>query len=201
MSYQFYNKFSKCTAFLNISLRGVSPHSLFYSRINAILPICRKAVYHPFDWRSENNFRVNHVMIVNYKTNYKCKTMLEVIRNLVLDFIVYFVISYMRKYTIHITLVQGATQNTPYISWKSKQRMFYDKQFTTVTTQHIKWTYNVNTHCNMQWAQKIWNYLNSVRKRRPININLICGLLRNGWKTTEWVIYGRLLLNVSFIFF
>ena len=45
-------------------------------------------------------------MIVNYKGKQKSKTILGVIRNLVLDFILYFVtalIYYMRKYPIHVT--------------------------------------------------------------------------------------------------
>ena len=49
--------------------------------------------------------------------------MLGVIRNLVLDFILYFVTAYMRKCPIHVTLAQGTTQNTLYIS-KYTQTMF-----------------------------------------------------------------------------
>ena len=33
-------------------------------------------------------------------------------RNLVLDFILYFVTASMRKYPIHVTSAQGTTQNT-----------------------------------------------------------------------------------------
>ena len=33
-----------------------------------------------------------------------------------------------------------------------------------------------------------------------LNVNKIFGLLRNGWRTTKWLIYDRLSLNVSFIF-
>ena len=54
-------------------------------------------------------------MIVNSKIKYKSNTMLGVIRNLVLDFILYFVTGYMRKCPIHVT-AQGATQNTLYIT-------------------------------------------------------------------------------------
>ena len=44
------------------------------------------------------------IMIVNSKIKHKCKTMLGVIRNLVLDLILYFVVTaYIRKYTIHVT--------------------------------------------------------------------------------------------------
>ena len=28
-----------------------------------------------------------------------------------------------------------------------------------------KCTYNINTHCNLVYARKIWNYLNFIRKR------------------------------------
>ena len=42
-----------------------------------------------------------------------------------------------------------------------------------------------------------------VRSRWLINVNKICGLLRNGWRTIKWwVIYGRPpSLIVSFMFF
>ena len=50
----------------------------------------------------------------------------------------------------------------------------YDKQFTTVNTHkniqnyyNEKCIYNVNTHCNLLYALKIWNCLNFIRKRRP----------------------------------
>ena len=42
--------------------------------------------------------------------------------------------AYMRKYPAHVTSVQGRAQNTLYITWRSKQKVFYDKEFTTVTT-------------------------------------------------------------------
>ena len=51
-------------------------------------------------------------MIVNPKLKHKSKRILGVIRNLVLDFILFFVNAYMRKYPIHVTSVQGTTQNT-----------------------------------------------------------------------------------------
>ena len=31
-------------------------------------------------------------------------------------------------------------------------------------------------------------------------VNKVCGLLRNGWRTIKWVIRGRCLLNIIFIF-
>ena len=55
----------------------------------------------------------------------------------------------------------------------------YDKKFTTVTTHknvqnyyNEKWTYNVNTHWDMLYALKIWNYLNFIQKRPLIFSNL-----------------------------
>ena len=56
------------------------------------------------------------IMIVNFKIKHKSKTILGVIRNLLLDFIVFFVIACMRKYPIHVTSAQCATQNTLYIA-------------------------------------------------------------------------------------
>ena len=56
------------------------------------------------------------IMIVNSKIKRKSKTILGVIRNLVLDFILYFVTAYMRKYPIYVTSAQGTTQNTLYIT-------------------------------------------------------------------------------------
>ena len=43
------------------------------------------------------------IMIVNSKIKQKSKTILGVIRNLVLDFILYFVTEYILKYPIHVT--------------------------------------------------------------------------------------------------
>ena len=56
------------------------------------------------------------VMTVNSKIKQKSKTILGVIRNLVLDFILYFVTAYMRKCPIHVTSTQGTAQNTLYIN-------------------------------------------------------------------------------------
>ena len=55
-------------------------------------------------------------MIVNSKIKYKSNTMLGVIRNLVLDFILYFVTTYMRKYPIHVRSAQATVQNALYIT-------------------------------------------------------------------------------------
>ena len=51
-------------------------------------------------------------MIFNSKMKHNSKTILVVIRNLFLDFILYFVTASMRKYPIHVTSAQGTTQNT-----------------------------------------------------------------------------------------
>ena len=42
--------------------------------------------------------------------------MLKVIRNLVLDFILYFVTTFMSTYPVHVTSTQGTTQNRLYIT-------------------------------------------------------------------------------------
>ena len=55
-------------------------------------------------------------MIVNSKIKYKSKTVLGMIRNLVLDFTLYFVNVNIRKYPIHVISAQGSTQNTLYIA-------------------------------------------------------------------------------------
>ena len=50
------------------------------------------------------------IMIVNPKVMHESKTMLGVIGNLVFDFILYFVNTYMRKCPIHVTSAQCTTQ-------------------------------------------------------------------------------------------
>ena len=55
------------------------------------------------------------IMIVNYKIKHKFKAMLVVIKNLVFDYILYFVTAYMRKYSIHVT-AQSRVQNIIYIT-------------------------------------------------------------------------------------
>lgn len=50
-------------------------------------------------------------MIVNSKIKHKFKTILWVIRNLLLDFIPYFVVVYMKKFPF-VTLAQGALHYT-----------------------------------------------------------------------------------------
>ena len=60
-------------------------------------------------------------MTVNSNIKHKSKIMLGVIKNVVLDFILYFVTAYMRKCPIHVTSAQGATQNTLCITGGSKK--------------------------------------------------------------------------------
>ena len=52
------------------------------------------------------------IIIVGSEIKHKSVTMLRVIRDLVLDFIRYFVAAYMRNYPIHVTSAQNITQNT-----------------------------------------------------------------------------------------
>ena len=58
-------------------------------------------------------------MTVNSKIKQKCKTMLRMNRNLILDFIIYFVTAYMRKYPTHVTSAQGTLQNGAMEQWPS----------------------------------------------------------------------------------
>ena len=39
-----------------------------------------------------------------------------------------------------------------------------------------------------------------IKIRCVVNVDDICGLLRNRWGTTKWLIYDRLSLNAFFIF-
>ena len=59
-------------------------------------------------------------MIVKSKIKHTSKLMLGMIRNLVLDLILYFFAAYIGKYPIHVTFGQGKTQNTLYITLRSK---------------------------------------------------------------------------------
>ena len=52
-----------------------------------------------------------NIMNVNSKIKHKFKTILGVIRNLVLDFILFFVTAYMRKYPIHCNISTGYNTN------------------------------------------------------------------------------------------
>ena len=51
------------------------------------------------------------IVIVNSKIKHISKTLLGVIRNLVLDFILYFFTAYTRNYFILVTSTLGTTQN------------------------------------------------------------------------------------------
>ena len=51
-----------------------------------------------------------------------------------------------------------------------------------------KYTYNVNTHCNLLYALKVWNYLNFMGKRRLIFFFCLIKLL---------LIKVRCLINVN----
>ena len=53
-------------------------------------------------------------MVVNSKIKHNSKTVLWVIRNLLVDFILYFVIAYMRKYPIHATAKGKEKQGKKY---------------------------------------------------------------------------------------
>ena len=55
-------------------------------------------------------------MIANSKVKYKSKAMLGFIRNLVLDFILYFVTAHMRNYPIHAISSQTTAQYTLHIT-------------------------------------------------------------------------------------
>ena len=59
-------------------------------------------------------------MIINSKIKHKFKTMLRVIRNPVLDFILYFVTACMRTCPTHVTSAESTTQNTLYFTGGSK---------------------------------------------------------------------------------
>ena len=103
------------------------------------------------------------IMILNFKIKQKSKTILGKIKNLVLDFILYFVTAHITwdsslymyyehklKHQIHYVLLEGASKKN------------YGKQFTIVTTHKIvqkyynkKCRYIVNTHWNLLYALKI----------------------------------------------
>ena len=108
--------------------------------------------------------------------------MLGLIKNLALDFILYFVTASMTKYVIHITSALGTTQNTLYIFEEVSKKMKSWKM--------IQATFNVNTHGNLLYALKVWDFIQKVgggggggggggKIRCLINVNKIYGLLRN----------------------
>ena len=76
------------------------------------------------------------IMIVNSKIKHISKTILWVIRNLLLDFIMYFVIAYMRKYPIHATSAK----------FKEKQDKKNTISYLRKLVKNILWQtiYNIN---------------------------------------------------------
>ena len=114
-------------------------------------------------------------MIVKSKLKHKSKTILGVNRNLVLDFILYFVAAYIIwEGTLYMWHENRVKHQIHYPSPEEvSKKNFYDKQFTTVTghknVQNYyseECTYNVNTHWNLLFTLKVWNCLNFIRKRR-----------------------------------
>ena len=85
------------------------------------------------------------IMIVNSKIKQKSKTIFRVIRNLVLDFILYFVTVYIIWERIHVTWAQGKTSNTLCIAWGSKkknmtnnlQQQLHTKIFKIITMKYV----------------------------------------------------------------
>ena len=122
-------------------------------------------------------------MIVNSKLKQKSKTILGVIRNVVLDFILCYCIHYMRRYPTPVTWAQGETPVTLCITWGSKlwqtkymtnnlQQWLHKKMFKIITMKNVA-TYNLNTHCNLLYALKVWNCLKFIWKRRLIKLLFI----------------------------
>ena len=77
------------------------------------------------------------IMIENSKTKQKPKAILGKIRNLVLDFILYFITTYMRKYPIHVTWAQGLTPNTLCITWGIWQTI-YNSNYTQKYSKRLQ---------------------------------------------------------------
>ena len=100
------------------------------------------------------------IMMANSKIKAKPITILRVIRNLVLDFILYFVIVYIKwESTLNMSHEHRWKDQMHYASLEEASKNVYEKQFTTVTTQknvqnyyNEKCTYKVNTHCNLLYA-------------------------------------------------
>ena len=80
-------------------------------------------------------------MIANSKIRKKSKIILGRIRNLVLDFILHFVTTYMRKYPMHVTWALGKTPNTLCIEEVSKKPLWQ-------TIYNSKYTKNVQNYYN-----------------------------------------------------
>ena len=71
--------------------QGLCSKSMQHKKFNPTQPIQKNGI---------------NIMVLNSKIKHKLKTVLGVIRNLVLEFILYSVNSYMKKYPIHVTLAQ-----------------------------------------------------------------------------------------------
>ena len=95
-------------------------------------------------------------MIANLKIKYEFKTMLGVIRNIVLDFILYFAIAYAQlQHKIHYTSLEEVLK-------KNLWQTIYSSNCTQKFSIHykkkkIELKYNVNITCNFLFGLKVWN--------------------------------------------
>ena len=88
-------------------------------------------------------------MIVNSKTKQKPKTILGRVRNLVLDFILYFVTAYIIGESVPYMQHEHRVKHLiHYTSLEELSKKNYDKQFTTVTTHK-----NVQNYYNEKCAK------------------------------------------------
>ena len=121
------------------------------------------------------------VMILNFKIKQKFKTILGVIRNLVRDFILYFVTAYfIWESTLYMEHEHRVKHQIHYASLEEVSKKFLWQTICNSNyTQNVqnyyneKCTYNVNTHYNLLYALKVWHCLNFIRKRRLIFLCLI----------------------------
>ena len=126
------------------------------------------------------------IMIVNSQIKQKSKIIVEKIRNVVLDFIIYCVTAYIIwESTLYMLHDHRVKHQIYYVSLEEVSKKNYDKQFIIVTTHksvqnyyNEKCAYNVNTHRNLLYALKIWNCLNFIQKRSLI-FCLSCYLLKS----------------------
>ena len=92
-------------------------------------------------------------MILNSNIKQNSKTIFGVIRNLILDFILYFVTAYIIwESTLYMYHEHRVKHQIHYASLEEVSKKNYDKQFTTVTTHknvqnyyNGKCTYNIKT--------------------------------------------------------
>ena len=139
-------------------LRGVSPHSLFYSHCNTISSICRKVVCHPFHWSPDNNFGINHMYFKVHFLNQCCATKL-IQKNRTKVTIANSKVKHKYEknngadqkssswfYSL-LCYSQSTTQNTIYITWRGKSKIFLwqatynsnytQKMFKIITVKYI----------------------------------------------------------------